>query len=181
MTYVVNNGGKGGMLEEHNSLRAVAALLTGTARRRVCLMALPINSPIHSSRFLPSHSHSPPSSRATHTPSISTSSCLPSMTLSTFVVSCFCFGCNGVKPDSKRSAYLQPGDIVAVNHGYTGRREGLVVGSHIDHLVRHNTALSRMHVSSKPTRRLFFLGSSSYRGSARLSGRQLLVNPPIFC
>ncbi|KAF9651187.1 hypothetical protein BDM02DRAFT_3091560, partial [Thelephora ganbajun] len=28
------------------------------------------------------------------------------------------------------------GDIVAVNNGFAGRREGLVVGSHIDHLGR---------------------------------------------
>ena len=30
---------------------------------------------------------------------------------------------------------LQPGDIVAVNHGAYGRKEGLVVGSHIDYAV----------------------------------------------
>lgn len=30
---------------------------------------------------------------------------------------------------------IYPGDIVAVNHGL-GRREGLVVGSHVDHLGR---------------------------------------------
>lgn len=32
-------------------------------------------------------------------------------------------------------APLQPGDIVAVNHGAYGRKEGLVVGSHIDYAV----------------------------------------------
>lgn len=31
---------------------------------------------------------------------------------------------------------LQPGDIVAIKHGYNGRREGLVVGTHIDWAVR---------------------------------------------
>jgi hypothetical protein len=30
----------------------------------------------------------------------------------------------------------KPGDIVAVSHGAYGRREGLVVGAHIDHAVR---------------------------------------------
>jgi len=30
----------------------------------------------------------------------------------------------------------QPGDIVTVNHGNYGRREGLVIGSHIDLAVR---------------------------------------------
>ncbi|KAK7470052.1 hypothetical protein VKT23_001490 [Stygiomarasmius scandens] len=29
-----------------------------------------------------------------------------------------------------------PGDIVAINHALSGRREGLVVGSHIDYLGR---------------------------------------------
>ncbi|KAF9266142.1 hypothetical protein L218DRAFT_956521 [Marasmius fiardii PR-910] len=29
-----------------------------------------------------------------------------------------------------------PGDIVAVNHGMGGRREGLVVGSHVDYAGR---------------------------------------------
>lgn len=32
--------------------------------------------------------------------------------------------------------FLQPGDIVAVNHGAYGRKEGLVIGSHIDYAVR---------------------------------------------
>ncbi|KAK7029406.1 hypothetical protein VNI00_014660 [Paramarasmius palmivorus] len=31
---------------------------------------------------------------------------------------------------------ILPGDIVAVNNGFSGRREGLVVGSHIDYLGR---------------------------------------------
>jgi hypothetical protein len=31
---------------------------------------------------------------------------------------------------------MQPGDIVAVRHGVYGRKEGLVVGSHIDYTVR---------------------------------------------
>lgn len=30
----------------------------------------------------------------------------------------------------------QPGDIVTVNHGAYGRREGLVIGSHVDYAVR---------------------------------------------
>jgi len=60
------------------------------------------------------------------------------MTLSTFVLSCLCLGSTGV------NAYLQPGDIVAVNNGVAGRREGLVVGSHIDHLVRDNAPLLYM-------------------------------------
>ena len=33
------------------------------------------------------------------------------------------------------STHEQPGDIVAVNHGAYGRREGLVIGSHIDYAV----------------------------------------------
>jgi len=32
---------------------------------------------------------------------------------------------------------IVPGDIVTVNHGNYGRREGLVIGSHHDHLGRH--------------------------------------------
>ncbi|KAF7353356.1 hypothetical protein MSAN_01524000 [Mycena sanguinolenta] len=32
---------------------------------------------------------------------------------------------------------IAPGDFVAVSHGAYGRREGLVVGSHIDYAVRH--------------------------------------------
>ena len=31
--------------------------------------------------------------------------------------------------------FLQPGDIVAVNHGLYGRKEGLVVGSSVDYAV----------------------------------------------
>ncbi|KIK64741.1 hypothetical protein GYMLUDRAFT_39703 [Collybiopsis luxurians FD-317 M1] len=31
---------------------------------------------------------------------------------------------------------IYPGDVVAVNHGLAGRKEGLVVGSHIDYLGR---------------------------------------------
>ncbi|KAK1229264.1 hypothetical protein PQX77_007686 [Marasmius sp. AFHP31] len=34
------------------------------------------------------------------------------------------------------SEEIIPGDIVAVNHGYGGRREGLVVGSHMDYAGR---------------------------------------------
>jgi len=34
------------------------------------------------------------------------------------------------------SEEIYPGDIVAVNHGVAGRREGLVVGSHIDYAGR---------------------------------------------
>jgi hypothetical protein len=30
----------------------------------------------------------------------------------------------------------QPGDIVAIRHGIYGRKEGLVIGSHIDYAVR---------------------------------------------
>ena len=30
----------------------------------------------------------------------------------------------------------QPGDIVAVNHGAYGRKEGLVIGSSVDYAVR---------------------------------------------
>jgi hypothetical protein len=30
----------------------------------------------------------------------------------------------------------QPGDIVAIKHGIYGRKEGLVIGSHIDYAVR---------------------------------------------
>jgi hypothetical protein len=80
----------------------------------------------------------PPPSSDTHPPiflTTYTSSCLTSMTPSSFVFSHPWPGRNGVNPDSQRSPYLQPGDIVAVNSGL-GRREGLVVGSHIDHLVR---------------------------------------------
>jgi hypothetical protein len=33
-------------------------------------------------------------------------------------------------------ALPQPGDIVTVNHGAYGRREGLVIGSHVDYAVR---------------------------------------------
>ena len=64
-----------------------------------------------------------------------TPSCLPLMTPSTFVFSSFWLGGSGVESDPQQYVCLQPGDIVAVNHGYAGRREGLVVGSHIDHLV----------------------------------------------
>lgn len=80
----------------------------------------------------PPHSSDTPPSTLPHRHA---SSCPPLMTLSTFVSPYLSLGCNGVKPDSKRFAYLQPGDIVAVNNGLSGRREGLVVGSHIDHLV----------------------------------------------
>lgn len=31
---------------------------------------------------------------------------------------------------------VQPGDIVAIKHGIYGRKEGLVIGSHIDYAVR---------------------------------------------
>ncbi|KAJ8087185.1 hypothetical protein AAF712_002723 [Marasmius tenuissimus] len=34
------------------------------------------------------------------------------------------------------SEEIIPGDIVAVNHGYGGRREGLVVGAHVDYAGR---------------------------------------------
>lgn len=37
---------------------------------------------------------------------------------------------------------FQPGDIVAVNHGVYGRKEGLVVGSHVDYAV--STILSNL-------------------------------------
>lgn len=30
---------------------------------------------------------------------------------------------------------MQPGDIVAIKHGIYGRKEGLVIGSHIDYAV----------------------------------------------
>lgn len=33
-------------------------------------------------------------------------------------------------------SFSQPGDIVTVKHGAYGRREGLVIGSHIDYAVR---------------------------------------------
>lgn len=36
---------------------------------------------------------------------------------------------------------FQPGDIVAVRHGMYGRKEGLVIGSHIDYAVSGHTAL----------------------------------------
>jgi len=32
--------------------------------------------------------------------------------------------------------YIAPGDIVAVRHGVYGRKEGLVIGSHIDYAGR---------------------------------------------
>ncbi|KAN0128583.1 hypothetical protein V8E53_013628 [Lactarius tabidus] len=32
---------------------------------------------------------------------------------------------------------IVPGDVVSVNYGNHGRREGLVIGSHTDHLGRH--------------------------------------------
>ena len=99
------------------------------------------------------------------------------MTLSTFVPSSLLCGHGGVEPDLLRSSYLQPGDIVAVNNGAAGRREGLVVGSHIDHLVRCNTFAP---CQFPPTNELLLsLGSSNHRGSIRHSSRQLLVNPPI--
>ena len=71
------------------------------------------------------------------------------MTLSTFVLSHLPLGPNGV------NAYQQPGDIVAVNNGVAGRREGLVVGSHVDHLVRDNVPPLPM-TFPQPTRRLCF-------------------------
>lgn len=37
----------------------------------------------------------------------------------------------------------QPGDIVAVNHGYHGRREGLVVNSYYDHAVSRQYSCTR--------------------------------------
>ena len=100
------------------------------------------------------------------------------MTLSTFVLSSLCSRPTCVEPDSRLSAYLQPGDIVAVNNGAAGRREGLVVGSHIDHLVRHGVPLPHVNFL-QPTRRSLSLGSSNHRGSAGHSSCQLLVNPPI--
>ena len=39
---------------------------------------------------------------------------------------------------------MQPGDIVAVNHGMYGRKEGLVIGSGVDYAVR-------IHLSSLPS------------------------------
>lgn len=67
------------------------------------------------------------------------------MTLSTFVLPRPCLGSTGL------NAYLQPGDIVAVNNGVAGRREGLVVGSHIDHLVRGMVPF--LHTSFPPLTR----------------------------
>ncbi|KAK0447745.1 hypothetical protein EV421DRAFT_1787881 [Armillaria borealis] len=34
------------------------------------------------------------------------------------------------------SEEIIPGDIVAVQHAYSGRREGLVIGSHLDYAGR---------------------------------------------
>ena len=38
----------------------------------------------------------------------------------------------------------QPGDIVLVNHGHYGRKEGLVVGSHYDYAVNILSFLAHM-------------------------------------
>ncbi|TCD61364.1 hypothetical protein EIP91_008554 [Steccherinum ochraceum] len=38
-----------------------------------------------------------------------------------------------------------PGDIVAVQHAYSGRREGLVIGSHIDYAGRQIVEVQLEH------------------------------------
>ena len=122
-----------------------------------------INSPIHSFRLPSSSCILPlPSSDTTLLVPHLRSSCLPTlMTLSTFVLPCSFLGSNGV------DAYLQPGDIVAVNNGVAGRREGLVVGSHIDHLVRDNVLL-RTNLS-QPTRLLRVVKSSRFSWTLKSS------------
>lgn len=104
----------------------------------------PINSPIHSSRFLPSPSHSLPSLKRHTYPQSPTSTPRHVQRLRrlhlrpSFLSSASAVAVLSLTP--LPSPYLQPGDIVAVNNG-GGRREGLVVGSHIDHLVRHDALL----------------------------------------
>jgi hypothetical protein len=59
----------------------------------------------------------------------------------------------------------QPGDIVAVNHGGYGRREGLVVGSHFDYAVRPSSHPHQSKITPSPL---------IYASRVLLQGRQVV-------
>jgi hypothetical protein len=60
----------------------------------------------------------------------------------------------------------QPGDIVAVQHGNYGRREGLVIGSHIDYAVRPAFPRSSWYLFLilSPSFPCGFIGQANSRG-----------------
>lgn len=60
--------------------------------------------------------------------------------------------------------FAQPGDVVAVNHGIAGRKEGLVIGSHYDYMVLAASPLPR------PPRSSPLLGPSNTGSPIRTRG-----------
>jgi hypothetical protein len=64
-------------------------------------------------------------------------------------------------------SHTQPGDIVTVNHGNYGRREGLVIGSHIDYAVRPLPVVRVSFLIHLPAFSFFF-------SPLRIQGRQIV-------
>ncbi|KAI0787239.1 hypothetical protein BC629DRAFT_498431 [Irpex lacteus] len=60
-----------------------------------------------------------------------------------------------------------PGDIVLVNHGYYGKKEGLVVGSHYDYAA---------HCHSRPQDDLLLLSPAAQEGCDRRASGLLVIH-----
>lgn len=76
---------------------------------------------------------------------------------------------------------LQPGDVVAVSHGAYGRREGLVVGAHIDYAVRFPPLFAFTCSDVAAIHRVVRSSKCSWNMARCITrGTSCLISPPIY-